>query len=110
MVRIKLDRNLSRKVAEAFGPEITRREGRKVMARAKTIADAAAIGRNPGHSVAGRLEFGMEYHGIDTTVGLTVIGRDGTDVTLAHEFGAFNEQAGTFVEGHHVMQRAARGG
>lgn len=110
MVRIRLDRNLSRKVAEEFGPEITRREARKVMARAKTLANAAAVGRNPGHSVADRMEFGVEYHGIDTTVGLTVTGRDGTDVTLAHEFGAFNKQAGRFVEGHHVMQRAARGG
>lgn len=110
MVRIRLDRNLSRKVAEAFGPEITRREARKVMARAKTLANAAAIGRNPGHSVADRIEFGIKYHGIDTTVGMTVIGRDGSDVTLAHEFGAWNKQAGKFVEGHHVMQKAARGG
>lgn len=107
MVQIRLDRNLSRKVAEEFGPEITRREARRVMARAKAIANAEAVGRNPGHSVADRIEFGIKYHGIDTTVGMTVIGRDGSDVTLAHEFGAVNEQAGRFVEGHHVMQQAA---
>lgn len=110
MVRIRLDRNLSRRVAEEFGPELTRREGRKIMARARGLANAAAVGRNPGHSVADRIEFGIKYHGIDTTVGMTVIGRDGSDVTKAHEFGAWNEQAGKFVEGHHVMQKAARGG
>lgn len=110
MVRIRLDRNLSRRVAEEFGPELTRAEGRRVLGRAKALATSAAIGRNPGHSVADRIEFGIKYHGIDTTVGMTVIGRDGSDVTLAHEVGAWNKQAGKFVEGHHVMQKAARGG
>lgn len=110
MVRVFLDRDLSTRIAEMYGPKLTRAEGEKVMARAKALADASAQGRNPGHSVADRIEFGVKYHGVDTTVGMTVIGRDGTDVTLAHEFGAYNVQAGRFVEGHHVMQRAARGG
>ena len=110
MVRVRLDRDLSRRVAEVFGPEVTRAEGRRVLARAKGLAAAAAVGRNPGHSVADRISFGIKYHGIDTTVGMTVIGRDGSDVTKAHEFGAWNDRAGRFVEGHHVMQKAARGG
>lgn len=110
MVRVRLDRHLSTRIAEEFGPALTRAEGKRVLARAKALADAAAVGRNPGHSVANRIEWGIKYHGIDTTVGMTVIGRDGSDVSMAHEVGAWNEQAGKFVEGHHVMQRAARGG
>ncbi|WP_051921057.1 hypothetical protein [Bifidobacterium cuniculi] len=100
---------MSTKVAEEFGPAITDREASKVMARAKALAVTAAIGRNPGHSVADHISFGKQYHGIDTLVVMSVTGRDGSEVAAAHEFGAYNVQARRFVPGHHVMQRAARG-
>ena len=76
MARVSIDRRLSTKVAEWFGPAIT----------------AAS----------------KHYHGIDTDVCLDVEGRDGSNVAVEHEWGAWNEQRHRFVEGHHVMRDAAR--
>lgn len=114
MARVRLVKDLSRKVAMEFGPAITDREASKVMARAKALAVTAAIGRNPGHSVADRISFSKQYFGVDTLVVMSVLGRKDKNghrpnVSAAHEFGAYNVRAGRFVPGHHIMQRAARG-
>lgn len=108
MVRVSIDRRLSTKVAEWFGPAITAAKADDVLADARALAAARAVSRDPGVSVAGDLSLSKHYHGIDTDVCLDVEGRDGSNVAVEHEWGAWNEQRHRFVEGHHVMRDAAR--
>ena len=61
-----------------------------------------------GWPVAKDLSLEKRYHGIDTDVCLDVEGRDGSNVAVEHEWGAWNEQRHRWVEGHHVMRDAAR--
>ena len=82
MARVFIDRDLSTKVAEWFGPQ--------------------------GIPVAKDLSLEKRYHGIDTDVCLDVDGRDGSNVAVEHEWGAWNVQRRHWVEGHHVMRDAAR--
>ena len=108
MARVFIDRDLSTKVAEWFGPQATSEKADEVLADARMLAAARAVGRDPGIPVAKDLSLEKRYHGIDTDVCLDVEGRDGSNVAVEHEWGAWNEQRHRWVEGHHVMRDGAR--
>ena len=76
--------------------------------RREKLAALRAEGRDPGIPVAKDLNLEKRYHGIDTDVCLDVEGRDGSNVAVEHEWGAWNVQRRHWVEGHHVMRDAAR--
>ena len=76
--------------------------------RREKLAALRAEGRDPGIPVAKDLSLEKRYHGIDTDVCLDVEGRDGSNVAVEHEWGAWNVQRRHWVEGHHVMRDAAR--
>lgn len=107
MAKVSIDRHLSRRVAEWFGPEVTSRKADEVLADASALAVRRAQGRDPGVPVAKDLSLRKRYRGIDTDVCLDVEGRDGSNVAVEHEWGAWNEQRHKWVEGHHVMRDAA---
>lgn len=108
MARVFIDRDLSTKVAEWFGPQATSEKADEVLADARMLATVRAEGRDPGIPVAKDLSLEKCYHGIDTDVCLDVDGRDGSNVAVEHEWGAWNVQRRHWVEGHHVMRDAAR--
>lgn len=90
-------------IARWFGPDATMRHAKVVLSRAKALEDARA----KHSSVSDRLSVTTHAGGIHHMVELSVIGGNGVQVAKAHEFGAFNERAGEWVDGHHAMRDAA---
>lgn len=77
MARVFIDRDLSTKVAEWFGPQATSEKADEVLADARMLATVRAEGRDPGIPVAKDLSLEKRYHGIDTDVCLDVEGVTG---------------------------------
>lgn len=64
MARVFIDRDLSTKVAEWFGPQATSEKADEVLADARMLATARAVGRDPGIPVAKDLSLEKRYHGM----------------------------------------------
>lgn len=103
-VKVELDPDFSRQIAELFGPRLTEEVARKVEAKAKALAEARAKNGNP---LTDHMSFSTHYHGIDHEVSLSVTGRTGDEVAPFLEYGFVHNRTGKFIPGIHVMRDAA---
>lgn len=103
---VRIDPHIGTKVADRFGPRITRDHANRIQVRAKALADARA----KHSSVADRIDLSVHHHGTDHRVVLSVRGRDGSQIASFLEWGYHNVRADRDMPGLHIMRDAAFGG
>lgn len=102
-VRLRHDLNLQ--IAMRFGGKATAPHAEKVEARAKALANARAV----HSSVADRIDISTHAHGTHTSVIMSVLGRDNSQIAAHLEFGYFNKWAQRHLPGKFIMSEAKYG-
>lgn len=102
---VRLNHDLNLQIAKRFGAKATAPHAEKVEAKAKALADMRAV----ESSVADRIDISIHAHGTHTSVIMSVLGRDGSQIATYLEFGYFNNWAQRRLPGKFIMSEAKYG-